>query len=101
MNGSSHIQLPSELRNSAKGLINLKNKDNECFKRCLIRHLNPQEKYPQKIAKTDKTFASELDYTGIEFPVNQKQYNKIEKQNSIRINVYFQYISHRNSLKIK
>ena len=29
-----------------------------------------------------------MDYTNIVFPVSQKQYNKIEKQNSIRINVF-------------
>ena len=29
-----------------------------------------------------------MDYTGIEFPVNQKQYNRIEKQNNIDINVF-------------
>ena len=31
MKGSSYIKLPQELRNSAKGLINMKNEDNECF----------------------------------------------------------------------
>ena len=51
LNGSSYIKLPEELRNSAKGLINLKNNDNECFRWCHIRHLNPQEKYPQRIKK--------------------------------------------------
>ena len=35
LNGSSYIQLPQELRNSAKGLINMKNKDNECFRWCI------------------------------------------------------------------
>lgn len=40
LNGSSYIQLPSELENSAKGLINLKNEDDECFRWCHIRHLN-------------------------------------------------------------
>ena len=45
--GSSYIKLPTELRNSAKGLINMKNEDNECFRWCHIRHLNPQDKYPQ------------------------------------------------------
>ena len=50
--------------------------------------MNPQEKYPQIIKKTDKTFISELDYSGIEFPVGVKQYNKIEKQNAININVF-------------
>ena len=29
-----------------------------------------------------------LDYAGIEFPVDVKQYNKIEKQNNININVF-------------
>ena len=41
MKGSSYIKLPSELRNSAKGLINMKNKDNQCFRWCHIRHINP------------------------------------------------------------
>ena len=88
MKGSSYIQLPSELRNSAKGLINMKNEDNECFRWCHIRHLNQQEKYPQRIKKTDKQYVEKLDYSNIEFPVNVKHYNKIEKQNSININVF-------------
>ena len=86
--GSSYIQLPVELRNSAKGLINMKNKDNECFRWCHIRHLNPQDKDPHRIKKSDKEYIDKLDYSGIEFPVTTKQYNKIEKQNKININVF-------------
>ena len=37
--GSSYIPLPAELRNSAKGLVNIKNDDNECFRWCHIRYL--------------------------------------------------------------
>ena len=88
MKGSSYIHLPYELRNSAKGLINMKNEDNECFRWCHIRHLNPQDKDPQRIKKTDKQYVEKLDYSNIEFPVNVKHYNKIEKQNSININVF-------------
>ena len=88
LKGSSYIQLPYELRNSAKGLINMKNEDNECFRWCHIRHLNQQEKYPQRIKKTDKQYVEKLDYSNIDFPVNVKHYNKIEKQNSININVF-------------
>ena len=88
MNGSSYIKLPQELRNSSKGLINMKNEDNECFRWCHIRHLNPQDKNPQRIKKSDKQYIQDLDYTGIEFPVTTKQYKKIEKQNEIRINVF-------------
>ena len=47
LHGSSYIELPTELRNPKKGLINIKNKDDECFRWCHIRHLNPQEKNPQ------------------------------------------------------
>ena len=88
MNGSSYIQLPTELRNSAKGLINIKNEDNECFRWCHIQHLNPQNKDPQRIKKSDKALLDELDYTEIEFPVTIKQFNKIEKKNNININVF-------------
>ena len=88
MKGSSYIQLPKELRNNMKGLINMKNEDNECFRWCHIRHLNPQEKYPQRIKKVDKEYIKELNYSNITFPVTVKQYNKIEKQNNININVF-------------
>ena len=86
--GSSYIQLPHELRNSALGLINLKNEDAECFRWCHIRYLNPQTKDPQRIKKSDKQYVSNLNYDGIEFPVATKHYNKIEKQNEININVF-------------
>ena len=88
LHGSSYIELPIELQNSAKGLINIKSKDDECFRWCHIRHLNPQIKHPERIKKGDKQFIEELNYEGIEFPVSRKHYNKIEKQNSIRINVF-------------
>ena len=88
MRGSSYIKLPQELRNSAKGLINMKNEDNECFRWCHIRHSNPQDKYPQRIKNVDKRYIEKLDYSGTKFPVTTKQYNKIEKQNSININVF-------------
>ena len=87
LNGSSYIEMPIELQNAAKGLINLRNKDDECFRWCHIRHLNPQRTNPHRIKKDDKRFIEGLDYTNIEFPVSQNHYNKIEKQNSIRINV--------------
>ena len=41
LNGSNYIELPVELRNPKKGLINIKNIDNECFRWCHIQHLNP------------------------------------------------------------
>ena len=46
---SSYIQLPAELRNSSGGLVNIENEDNEGFRWCHIRYLNPQEKDLQRI----------------------------------------------------
>ena len=88
LTGSSYIKLPTELQNSKHGLINLQNKDNECFCWCHVRHLNPRENNPQRIKKTDKAFVKKLDYQGIEFPVSVKHYNKVETQNNININVF-------------
>ena len=65
--GSSYIPLPSESNNSTKGLINLKNNDNECFKWCHIRFINPQNKHSDRINKEDKEIAKTLDYRGIHF----------------------------------
>ena len=78
--------MPRDLRN--RSLINMKNTDNECFRWCHIRHLNPQETNPQRIKQVDKEYIKNLNYSGIEFPVTIKQYNKIEKQNNININVF-------------
>ena len=88
LNGSSYIELPMELRNPKKGLSNIKNKDDKCFRWCHIRHLNPQTEHPERIKKDDRKMINELNYDGIDFPLSQKHYNKVEKQNSIRINVF-------------
>ena len=44
LRGNSYLPLPKELRNSKKGLINLKNEDDKCFLWCHVRHLNPLKK---------------------------------------------------------
>ena len=88
LHGSCYIELPTELRNPKKGLINIKNKDDKCFRWCHIRHLNPQTEHPERIKKEDKKMINELNYDGIDFPVSQKHNNKVEKQNDIRINVF-------------
>ena len=80
LNGSSYIELPMKLRNSKKGLIDMKNKDEECFRWCHIGHLNPQIKYPERIKKEDQKMINELNCDGIDFPLSQKHYNKVEKE---------------------
>ena len=52
--GSSFMNLPVELRNPRKGLINIKNKDQKYFLWCHVRHMNPSEGHPERIRKIDK-----------------------------------------------
>ena len=47
--GSSYIDLPIELKNSKKGLINIKNNDQKCVLWCHVRHVNPIKEHPERI----------------------------------------------------
>ena len=78
------MELSKELRNSSKGLVNMKNEDDECFRWCHIRHLLRWQGHAG-VKKTDRLYREKLNYDGIQFPVTVKQYNCIEKQNSIRV----------------
>ena len=88
LSGSSYGKLPAELRSPRKGVINIKNKDQKCFFVCHVRHINPVKIYPERIKKEDKKLANYLDYDEIEFPVQEKDFGKIETKNNICINVF-------------
>ena len=112
MKGSSYIKLSQERIHSSKGLINIKNNDNQCFRWCHIRHLNPQNKDPQRIQKRqkqkkDRAFVQNLDYKNIEFPVTIKQINKIENKTVLtsmylvmKINNRILFIYQKKNIKI-
>ena len=105
LSGSSYMSLPVELRSPRKGLINIKSKDQKCFLWCHVRHINPSKEHPERIRKIDKKLVkhitdpekmtqedkeliSDLDYDGIEFPVQEKYFSKIEVKSNICINVF-------------
>ena len=47
LKGSSYIQLPITLA-AKKAIINLRNDENECFKWCIMRALNPVDYHPER-----------------------------------------------------
>ena len=49
----SYISLPEKLKDSMKGLINLKNKDDKCFMWCHIRLINPTNSHPERVNEQD------------------------------------------------
>ena len=82
------MDLPVELRNPRKGLINIKNKYKNGFLCCHVRYINRSKERLQRIKKTDKKIAEKPDYNGTEFPVQEKDFNKNEVKNNICINVF-------------
>ena len=86
--GSPYMDLPVELRSPRKGLMNIKNKDKKCFLWCHVRQINLLNKHPKRIFKNVKKIVDKLNYDGIEFPVQEKDFNKIEIKNDICINVF-------------
>ena len=51
-----------------------------------VRHIDLSNKHSERILKNDKKIAEELNYNG--FPVQEKDFNKIEIKNNISINVF-------------
>ena len=75
------MDLPFELKSPRKGLINIKNKDQKCFLWCHVRHINPSKENPERIKRNVNKIAEKLDYDEIEFPAQEKDFNKIEVKN--------------------
>ena len=71
-----------------KGLINIQNDDNKCFLWCHVRHLNCDGKNLWRTTKKDKEIAEDLNYSGVNFPVSKKDYDKFSVMNKININVF-------------
>ena len=44
--------------------------------------------HPERIIPEDRKLINNLNYDGIEFPVQEKDFSKIEKKNNFCINVF-------------
>ena len=82
------MKLPAELKSPKKEVITIKSNDQKCFLWCHVRHINPVKDYPGTITRIDRDFANNLNYDGIEFPVQEKDLKKVEVQNNICVNVF-------------
>ena len=69
-------------------IINLKNEDDECFKRAITRTLNPVETHAERIDKKLRETSKVLNWEGLKCPVNLSDINKFENRNSsISVNI--------------
>ena len=84
----SYIDLPPFLKNK-KAIINMKNEDDECFKWCVLRALNPKDKNVERIDKDLKSKEDTLNMKGIKYPVDMRGIDHFESQNpNIAISVF-------------
>ncbi|CAF2099008.1 unnamed protein product, partial [Rotaria magnacalcarata] len=88
LKASSYIQLPLKYQNPKFRLINIQNKDNECFKWCIARSDCLDENHPHRISKRVKHESLKYNWKGIEFPTELKHISKFENNNNISVNVY-------------
>ena len=88
LSGSSYVQLPVEVKSPIKGLINIENNNQKCFLWCNVRHINPVKIHPERITLEDKELGNDLNYDRVGFPVQEKDFSKIETKNNICINVF-------------
>ena len=75
--GSNYIKLPKESDHPRIGLIDIQNTgDDEWFKWCTVRYLNPADHNPGRITKVDKDFVKILDFQEIKFPPQLQAFTK-------------------------
>ncbi|XP_065654581.1 uncharacterized protein LOC136081211 [Hydra vulgaris] len=84
----SYIPLDKNLA-TKKAIINVKNEDNQSFKWCIARALNPTDKNSERVDKELKNQAENIIWDKKEFPVSLNQITQFEKKNQyISVNVY-------------
>ena len=66
----------------------LKNNDHKCFMWCHVRLINPTNSHPERINKQDKKIAANLNYSGIAFPLDINDYEKVEDRFQMQVNVF-------------
>jgi len=87
LRGGTFVKLP-EFLSRKQALVNIKfrnetttKEDNQSFKSCITRALNPVERDSGRISRILRKQAESLNFTGIEFPVSLKAIDKFDRLN--------------------
>ena len=80
LNAGSYIDLPPYLKNK-KAIINMKNQDDECFKWCVLRALNPKNNHPERVDRDLISKQDTLNMKGIKYPVSFRDIDRFESLN--------------------
>ncbi|KAL5506271.1 hypothetical protein EMCRGX_G007882 [Ephydatia muelleri] len=84
--GESYIKTPDYV--PARSVINVQNKDEQCFKWAVLSALYPVADHPERVTKYTP-YENKLNWTGVKFPASLKDVAKFEVNNpDISICVY-------------
>ena len=89
LKGSSYVELPDWIK-SKRAVINILNPtDNEYFKWCITRSVNPigKGKKENLITKKLRKQSELFDWTGLNFPTSFEDISRFEKNNLISVKV--------------
>ena len=89
MKGSSFVDLPDWIKKK-KAVINILNKtDNECFKWCITRAMNPlgKRKKENLLTKKLREQSKIFDWTRVNFPTSFEDISRFEKNNCVSVKV--------------
>ena len=87
MRGNSFIDLPPFIKNK-KACVNVQNDDDQCFKWAVLSALHPASININRVSAY-VSYKDELNFEGIELPVDPRKIGKFEKQNDVSVNVYY------------
>ena len=80
LTASKWLPLPKHIADK-KAVINIQNKDENCFMWCIARGISPTEENPHRVDKKLKEVVKILNMKGIRTPTPLEDIEKFEKQN--------------------
>ena len=88
LRGGTYLPIPTKLK-SKKAVLNVENKDNECLKWAIRSALFPPPKGKNPNRPSSYPVNDGINWSGITFPTQVKQIDKLEEQNeNLAINVF-------------
>ena len=93
--GSSYIPTPAPYNSARSGLINIQNKDLECFEWCMKYHQSNKQKNDDRLSVLSK-IEDKYSYDDLRYPVGYDDITKFEDNNKVCIFVY--YINEENEI---
>jgi hypothetical protein len=93
--GASYKPLPQYIQ-AKKACVNPQNKDLKCALWCILAHVHPAAKDPQRVSKY-RPYEDEIKVGGLEFPMKVADIPRLERLNDLSISVFTYSVGKSNT----